>query len=82
MSYESTLSEVRKECCDKWPKPCTYHEGYADGYEHAERDTTAPNMLEALEAYWAYWTEPVDVAPILSDVRSLRDAALAKAKGE
>lgn len=24
------MSESREDCCDDWPHPCTYHEGYED----------------------------------------------------
>lgn len=33
MSYEQTMSDIREGCCGTWPKPCTYHEGFADGLE-------------------------------------------------
>jgi len=26
---------IRSGCCEKWPKPCGYHDGWMDGYEAA-----------------------------------------------
>ena len=37
-AYDQALTGARDGCCNTWPKPCTYHDGYGDGYEHAERD--------------------------------------------
>lgn len=31
---------VRDGCCADWPKPCTYHEGFADGIEAVLRART------------------------------------------
>lgn len=28
-------SERRAGCCADWPKPCSYHEGYIDGWDGA-----------------------------------------------
>ena len=28
MNIEERLAKARQGCCDSWPKPCTYHEGY------------------------------------------------------
>lgn len=25
--------KIREGCCETWPKPCGYHEGYLDGLE-------------------------------------------------
>lgn len=27
------LASCREDCCQEWPKPCTYHEGWIDGSE-------------------------------------------------
>lgn len=32
---------ARDGCCATWPKPCSYHEGWADGAEKAEADAAA-----------------------------------------
>lgn len=24
---------IRSGCCDRWPKPCSYHEGWLDGWQ-------------------------------------------------
>ena len=48
--YDSALATAREGCCQTWPKPCTYHEGYGDGYEQAVQDSAAPDMLAALVA--------------------------------
>lgn len=44
-----TPDEARVGCCGEYRKPCTYHEGYGDGWEAAEQlgatadlDTPAP----------------------------------------
>lgn len=29
--------EVRVKCCETWPKPCSYHEGWRDGWEAAKQ---------------------------------------------
>ena len=78
MTYEIALSEARQGCCDRWPKPCGYHEGYGDGYEHAERDTAAPEMLAALELYVEHGDCPMVTAAIEAAV----DQARTEAKGE
>lgn len=26
---------LRAGCCETWPKPCGYHEGWIDGYEQS-----------------------------------------------
>lgn len=33
------LFDIRRHCCDTWPSPCTYHQGWLDGYEAT---TSAP----------------------------------------
>lgn len=39
------MSASRVGCCDKWPKPCPYHEGYEDGAEEVERLRLTPLVL-------------------------------------
>ena len=41
MGKNTTVAEmeayVRRGCeCEAWPKPCSYHEGFLDGYEEAK----------------------------------------------
>ncbi len=31
-------AKLRQGCCVRFPKPCTYHEGYLDGYYAAAGD--------------------------------------------
>jgi hypothetical protein len=33
---------IREGCCADWPKPCSYHEGYADGWEAAKLEDNPP----------------------------------------
>ena len=80
MTYESALSEARQGCCDRWPKPCGYHEGYGDGYEHAERDTAAPEMLAALEHLLHVMDREREAEEIEMEFPDVV-AAIAKAKG-
>ena len=47
--YDASLARVREGCCDTRHKPCIYHEGWGDGYEQGEKDSAAPDLLEALE---------------------------------
>ena len=35
----SDPSNVREGCCQSWPKPCSYHEGWLDGWEAAAGTT-------------------------------------------
>lgn len=30
------VSADRSNCCENWPKPCSYHEGWEDGEEVTE----------------------------------------------
>ena len=81
--YDGALATAREGCCQTWPKPCTYHEGYGDGYEQAVQDSAAPDMEKALETaayvleHYLDYTQN-DMAVMAEDAR----AALAKAKGQ
>lgn len=33
MNEPTTETELREGCCGTWPKPCSYHEGYLDGFD-------------------------------------------------
>lgn len=35
------VSRDRKGCCEDWPKPCTYHEGFQDGWDAHEQELVA-----------------------------------------
>jgi hypothetical protein len=34
------VERIRDSCCRSWPKPCSYHEGWRDGYEYAQENGT------------------------------------------
>ena len=75
--YDGALATAREGCCQTWPKPCTYHEGYGDGYEQAVQDSAAPDMLAALESITKHQS-----AMLTLDILALVTTAIAKAKGE
>ena len=49
MDCVKATMQARIGCCDQWRKPCSYHEGYEIGYEQAEQDSSAAELLKALE---------------------------------
>ena len=50
--YDNALDTAREECCRPWPKACTYHEGYGDGYAQAEKDITTPDLRSNMKVQW------------------------------
>ena len=78
--YDNALDTAREECCRPWPKACTYHEGYGDGYAQAEQDSAAPDLLEVLEKM-RYQSRAAWMT-MGSALRARCEAAIAKAKGE
>ena len=53
MSCERT-GDLRGDCwCRLNRKPCTYHEGYEDGYEQAERDAGTMLLCDICDHFHA-----------------------------
>lgn len=59
---------TREGCCADWPKPCPYHEGWADAtdayekrYEAIKEDRDACNEeMEQLRALLRRWVEATE----------------------
>lgn len=71
------VPESRIGCCDDWPKPCTYHEGWADA---ADSLATEVERLKGALREVAEW-EPLAHCPTctsaaLQSVQRLARAAL------
>lgn len=38
--------EIREHCCADWPKPCSYHEGWFDGWEARDIQDAREELIE------------------------------------
>lgn len=54
---KGAFSDVRAGCCDTWPKPCTYHEGFIDG--HMARDDEIERLRVVVDAWWKWANDPL-----------------------
>jgi hypothetical protein len=41
----------REGCCETWPKPCTYHEGYLDGQDDASFESYLTHTVALCQWY-------------------------------
>ena len=52
---EEEEKELRSGCwCADTRKPCTYHEGWLDGYEHGQRARAMQELVEETERLGLY----------------------------
>ena len=46
--FAAAEARIRAGCCDTWPKPCSYHEGWLDGLD-VGRQVLAPEIVALTE---------------------------------